>query len=425
MFVINCFIICLFVLDFIHSQGRVDGVSAIVGKNIILHSDILQQAQFIALEKKIDPSKSPYLFEEIYYSSRDNMINQYAILNIAEKDTNLIITNDEVDRALNQQIDDFILRAGSEERFLEMAGMSMRQIKADYWMEIRDMMVVERYQFLKIQNVDVARDEVVSFYNTYKDSIPSLPEQYDFSVIEIPFIASNESEKETSSFLLSLKNEIENKDLSFDSLAQIYSQDPGTASSGGYLGFTSRGTLVKAYEEVAYSLNPGNISNPIKTEFGYHLIRLIVRQGEKISTQHILRSIPFSENDKEAAYIIINNIVSQVDNDSIIFDSLANIYSKKYNNLSGKYQKYYPENIPENLLLNIVLLNNFEVSPPIETHDGYALIFYYNHQETRISNLENSWNLLYQHTKQNKQNIFFQSWINNNKNNVYIKIIKE
>ena len=114
-------------------QGRIDGVAVVVGKNIILHSDILQQAQFVALEQQIDPSKTPYLFEQIYYNTRDNIINQYAVLDLAEKDTNFVISNDEVDRALNQQVDEFVARAGSEEQFLEMAGMSMRQVRADYW----------------------------------------------------------------------------------------------------------------------------------------------------------------------------------------------------------------------------------------------------------------------------------------------------
>ncbi|SVD99593.1 uncharacterized protein METZ01_LOCUS452447, partial [marine metagenome] len=176
MFRLVC-LISFFIINLCFAQGKLDGIAAVVGDNVILHSDVLQQAQFMAIEQKIDPSKSPYLFEEIYLSSLNNIINQYVVLVIAEKDTNLIISNDEVDRALDQQIETFILRAGSEQLFLEMAGISMRQIKSDYWKDIRDMMMVERYQFTKIQNVDVSRVEVESFYSVYKDSIPSLPEQ--------------------------------------------------------------------------------------------------------------------------------------------------------------------------------------------------------------------------------------------------------
>ena len=176
----------------------------------------------------MDPSKKPYLFEQIYVSTLNNIINQYVVLSVAEKDTNIIISNDEVDRALNQQIDDFILKAGSEKLFLEMAGMSMRQIKADYWQDIRDMMIVERYQYSKIQNVDVSRVEVLHFFDSFKDSIPSLPEKYSFSTIEIPFSPGATSRAKAFDFLNRLKDEIQTKGASFDSLAQLYSHDPGS-----------------------------------------------------------------------------------------------------------------------------------------------------------------------------------------------------
>ena len=198
-----CFFLCLFSL--IVSQGRIDGIVAIVGDNMILHSEVLQQSQIVALNHQVDPIKMPLLFEEIYFTTLDNIINQYTVLGVAEKDTNLVLSDDEVDRALNLQIDDFVSRAGSEEKFEEMIGMSMRQIKADYWKNIREMMVVERYQFSKIQNIDVSRIEVDDFFVSYKDSIPSVPEQYEFSVIEVPLVAGKRSEENVITFLDSLK----------------------------------------------------------------------------------------------------------------------------------------------------------------------------------------------------------------------------
>ena len=175
----NKFFFFLFLFNLTVPQGRVDGLVAIVGDNIILHSDVLQQSQIVALNRQVDPSKMPLLFEEIYFTTLDNIINQYTVLDIAEKDTNMVLSDDDVNRALNLQIDDFVSRAGSEEKFEEMVGMSMRQIKADYWKDIREMMVVERYQFSKIQTVDVSRREVDAFFVSHKDSIPSIPGQFN------------------------------------------------------------------------------------------------------------------------------------------------------------------------------------------------------------------------------------------------------
>jgi hypothetical protein len=93
MFLVRFILVFFFLLGAGFPWGRVDGIAAVVGKNMVLHSDILQQAQFIALEQQIDPSKAPYLFEQIYYNTRDNIINQYVVLDMAEKDTNLVISS--------------------------------------------------------------------------------------------------------------------------------------------------------------------------------------------------------------------------------------------------------------------------------------------------------------------------------------------
>jgi len=402
----------------------VDGVAAIVGKNIVLHSDVLQQAQFVAMERRVDPSTNPYLFENIYLTTLDNIINQYAVLDVAAKDTNIIVSNDEVDRALNQQIEDFIFKAGSEEMFLEMAGMSMRQIKADYWQDIRDMMVVERFQYSKIQHVDVSRIEVLQFYSSFKDSIPSSPEKYSFSVIEIPFSAGAKSDSITIAFLKDLKEQIQFNTASFDSIAQIYSQDPGSAPTGGYLGFTTRGSLVKEYEEVAYSMEVGEISGPVKSDFGYHLIKLLDKQGEKISTQHILRTTIFSDADKKQIYNSVNDIYYQTVGHPIVFDSLSTIYSKKYKNSSGKYLNYPASRIPDFIFSQLQLLNHDELSQPIEVANGYLLVYFYKYQKEFFPDVDNSWDLIYNYAKQKKQNTLFSNWVKDIKANIYIKIFK-
>lgn len=414
------FIYFLFCVCF--SQGKVDGVAAIVGKNIVLHSDVLQQAQFVAMEQRIDPSKNPYLFENIYLTALDNIINQYAVLDVAAKDTNIVVSNEEVDRALNQQIEDFIFKAGSEKLFLEMAGMSMRQIKADYWQEIRDMMIVERFQYSKIQNVDVSRVEVIQFYNSFKDSIPTSPEKYSFSIIEIPFSAGAKSDSITIAFLKELKKQIQSNTASFDSIAQVYSQDPGSAPEGGYLGFTTRGSLVKEYEEVAYSMVVGEISRPVKSEFGYHLIKLLDKQGEKISTQHILRTTAFSDADKKQIYNTVNDIYYQTISSPVFFDSLSTVYSKKYKNNSGKYSNFPISRIPDFIFSQLQLLNYDELSQPIEVESGYLLVYFYKYQKEFFPDVDNSWDLIYKYAKQKKQNTLFSEWVKDIKANIYIKI---
>ena len=403
-------------------QGRVDGVAAIVGEYMILHSDVLQQSQFIALDRGVDPAKSPYLFEKIYFESLENLINQYVVLRVAEKDTNLVVSDEEIDRALNQQIDDFILRAGSEKLFLEMAGSSMRNIRKNYWKDIRDMMFVERYQYSKIQNVDVSRPEVVAFYESYKDSIPMYPDKYDYSIVEIPFSEGINSSNETLVFLSELKNKILNKEARFDSLAIIHSEDPGSSLKGGFLGFTKRGSLVKEYEQAVYSMEIGEISDPVKSSFGYHLIKLIDRQGEKVSTQHILRLTTFSKEDKDAVFSEMEEYFTKYKNNPEGFDSLAIVFSKKFKNGSGVFlNKTYSE-IPNELHL---LINKQKVGfleRPIKTEEGCFILFLYKHDASFKPDLKNSWDLIYQYAKQRKQSEVFSNYVDNIKKESFIKI---
>ena len=406
----------------VFSQSKIDGIAAIVGDNIVLHSDVLQQAQFIAMERGVDPSKKPYMFEKIYLTSLDNLINQYVVLNVAEKDTNLIITNDEVDRALDQQINDFILRAGSEKLFLEMAGMSMREVRSDYWKDIRDMMYVERFQYSLIQNIDASRVETVEFFNSYKDSLPRVPEKYDFSIIEVPFFSSKKTEEDAISFLKEIKENIIQKGLSFDSLAIKYSEDPGSSFSGGYLGFTKRGTLVKEYEKAAYSMAVGEISNPVKSDFGFHLIKLIDRQGEKISTQHILKLNKFSDADKNISLNYIDSLYQSININKSSFDSLSIYYSKKYKNNSGVFSNKQINEIPVYIYTNLKEYPVKKLLRPIETEDGFILIYIYNYKPAVKPSIENSWNIVYNFAKQKKQNDFFASYVDKIKKSTYIKI---
>ena len=316
------FLYLVYLIDFLIPSGRVDGLVAVVGNNAVLHSEVLQQAQIIAADQRIDPSKSPYLFEAIYSTSLENIIDQYTVLDLAEKDTNLIVSDEEVGRALDQRIESFILQAGSIELFEGAVGMSLRKIKLDYWPEIRNMMFIERYKFSKIQSIDVSRVEVNNFFSFYKDSIPPIPENYTYSLIEVPFLPGKISEDRIYNLLDALRNLVF-EGASFDSLAIVYSQDPGSSSGGGRLGFTNRGELVRPYEEAAYALSIGELSLPVRSEFGYHLIKLIDKRGEKISTQHILLSVSFSKMDVDAALKKTLSIYHKSNNDPFVFDSLS------------------------------------------------------------------------------------------------------
>ena len=169
-------------------------------------------------------------------------------------------------------------------------------------------------------------------------------------------------------------------------------------------------------------MDVGEISDPVKSGFGYHLIRLLDKQGEKISTQHILRTTVFSDEDKTQIYKSVYDIYSQTAGNASLFDSLSTVYSKKHKNSSGIYSNFPASRIPDYILTQIELLNFNELSRPIEVENGYLLVYFYKHQKEFVPDVDNSWDLIYKYAKQKKQNTFFSEWINNIKTDIYINI---
>ena len=408
------YIACLF------SQGLVDKIITIVGSHPILHSEILQQAQMVAMSRGLDPSTNPLLFETIYNETLNNIINQMIVLEVAEKDTNIVVVDGDVEKALNQRIESFIQQAGSREEFEKMVGMSMRKVRSEYWDEIRNMLFIEQYKFSLLQNINISRSEVEQFYVSYKDSLPIIPEHYNYAVIEIPHLFGDKSKKGAYVFLDSLKNLIINNTHSFDLIAKKYSEDPGSKNNGGRLGFTERGSLVLEYEEVAYSLKIGEISTPTMSQFGYHLIKLIDRRGEKISSQHILKRLIISLDDKLNTKNIINSIKILTHNDPFVFDSISIDFQNKYNNLSGVYNNIGIQEIPPILFTNLDTLKAHAMSGIIETKKGYCLLYLYKHKTKLTPTLKNSWNLIYKYALQEKQGEIFNKHINELKTKIYI-----
>ena len=114
--------------------------------------------------------------------------------------------------------------------------------------------------------------------------------------------------------------------------------------------------------------------------------------------------------------------MAQTNHNSSLFDSLSNIFSIEYNNSSGKYLDFSVSRIPEHVLEVIKEMVPGELCVPVETDGGYFLVYYYDHQEEFVPNLDNSWNLIYQYAKQEKQNFVFEGLVKDIKTNIYINI---
>ena len=243
----------IFIISILFSQSNVqyiDGVAAVIEDHIILKSDLIQMVNMTAIQNRIDPRLNPDAFIQLQNSVVQSMIDQKIMLEMAELDS-ITVEEKEVNQALDQQIQMLIAQAGSEELAEKALGQSIKDFRREFWYDMRDRMISERYQQQLLNAIAVTRFDVKEFYKTYRDSIPHLPMKVKVRHLQIPINPSDMAKEKTRKFLLDLKTKI-NGGASFADLAKEHSLDPGSKNNGGELGWVNRGSMVKNFETEAF-----------------------------------------------------------------------------------------------------------------------------------------------------------------------------
>ena len=413
------FIFYIIFCSFLFSKESADGVVAVVGNHSISKSAVLQSAQMFLLQQGKQSFSSQQELDFLLKESLESLINQRVLFEKAKQDTEIVVTNEEVSEYIENHINNLILQQGSKENLEVALGQSISSFKKESWDDVYKLITTERFQQKILSSLNVSIKDVKEFYNIKKDSLPIIPKQFKYSVIDIPIEAGEKVMQNTFNFLKSLKDSI--KIFSFEEMAKKYSEDPGSSINGGDLGYIQRGTLVKEYEKTAFQLDVGEISDPILSPFGYHLILLVDKKGEKIHTKHILKTIKPGKEDKLSAQKKLKNIFSYLEKNPSSFDSIAINFSNKDNNLSNVYKITYINEIEEYIVNELETMKENSISLPIEKEDRYQLIKLYIKKEEKNPSLINSWTLLKNLTYQEKVIKELEKLLNVYKKDIYIK----
>ena len=403
-------------LSLLPGQDIVDGIAAIVGDNIILRSEVQQLARMNASQMRIDPRRNPAKFEKLLNNSLKALIEEKILLEQAKIDS-IEVKDREVETMLEQQIQGIIQQAGSQQKAEEILGSPLYSIRKEYRPIVRNRLIVERLRTEKFQNISISRREVEDFHNTYRDSIPEIPPVLDFSQILVKIEPGEKEQniaKTTADSLLALIR----SGADFAELAKEFSEDPGSASAGGDLGYINRGGFIKEFEEVAFALDKGEISDVVKTMFGYHIIQQLDKKGEKINVRHILISPKVSDKNIADAYQKAKDIRSEIITNTISFDSAAVRYS---DDVDSRANAGRIERIPKNQIQNadfLTVLDTLEVdeiSTAFRTDMGFHIIQLHGIYD-------DSWYMLEQWALEFKRNQQYQKWLENLRSDFYIDI---
>ena len=402
---------------------KIDGIAAIVGDKVVLLSDINQALAMTVFQQQLDPTKNAKKIKLIKEGIVKSTIDRKIVLSMAELDS-IEINDKEVDRALDQQVNNIILQAGGEKAAEKALGQPIRTFKREYWYDVRDMLIAQKYQQKLISSVSINKNEVVDFYETHKDSIPMFPTTIKIKHLLIKTIPSKEQIDKTVDFLSSVRLDILNRKVSFENMATKHSQDPGSKKTGGSLGFLKRGTLVTEFETVAFNLKPGEISEPIKTDFGYHIIETQEIRGDRIKARHILITPPLTEKDESYAFKKTKTIKDSSSSIGLFLKMVKNhSMDLETNNNDGNLgwinPKTYP--IPEFSLV----LNQIEEGVcfgPVKSTQGYHLLWLENKKQGGLASLDKNWSDIELMALNKKRIDWFSDWIKESKQHFYIKM---
>jgi len=261
----------------------------------------------------------------------------------------------------------------------------------------------------------------LSFYEEYKDSIPSFLERSSFSLVQKKITASKSSEEAIKTKLSSLKDSLNKNLLSFSETALMYSEDPSVSLNKGIME-TNRGDLLPEYEKTAYSLSENEIGGPVKTRFGYHLIKLLEKKGEKIKSQHILLALNPSQQDSLIASSFIDSLKIETKNDPGLFDSLAVSLKSETNNFSGFFENVEIANFPSAVQKFLKESDNYNFSTTLYENGSFYYIYKYSYVDSEQRTPQNSWVYLENLSTNKKIGDFFEKWIQEKLETTYVKI---
>lgn len=424
--IINLFYVPLFFTTSLLAQQEeggvfIDGVAAVVGDHIILKSDIAQLVNMAAVQQRLNPvsdlDKLLILQKEFVSSAVDQKI----MLEMAAVDS-IEVEDGDVDRALDQQLNAFVAQAGGEEDAEKMLGQSLKSFRREFWAEMKDRIITEKYQQTLIDKINVSRYDVERFYETFKDSLPAFPTLMKLRHLLIKIQPGEQNRQEAIQALSDIKTRVENGE-SFEELASLCSQDPGSRQNGGSLGYVRRGALVPEFESVAFSQEIGTISDVVETGFGYHIIETKEKLGDKIKVRHIL-IIPKITNEDESRTFQFALLLKDSAKTLESFKNLVGKYSadQTTKETGGDLGWVDPKNPPIPEISRIInFLNVGECSSPVKTEHGYHLFWMESFRPGGRPTLNTHWSELENMALNQKRVLWFKDWIELSRKRFYIK----
>ena len=305
----------------IPENSVIDEVIWVVGDEPILKSDV-EQMRMQGLAEGINFGADPD------YSIPEQLAVQKLFLHQAQIDS-IEVSESEVSEAVNQQINRWIEAAGSQEKLEEYRKESVNDMRNELHDEFKNQQLIQKMKQKLVEDIKVTPADVRAYFrNLPADSVPYVPTEVEVEIlVNAPRIKQSEINR-VKDELLSFTDRVNKGETTFSTLARLYSEDPLSARQGGELGYTGRGVLDPAFANVAFNLtDPKKISKIVESEFGFHIIQLIDKRGDKINCSHILLKPKVSADEITDAEHRLDSICNDIRAGKFSFEEAASYLS--------------------------------------------------------------------------------------------------
>jgi peptidyl-prolyl cis-trans isomerase SurA len=408
-----------------------DKIVAVVNQNIILKSEVDDRLrEFLSVNQQV-----PYT-ESLWYEMLESMVDNFVLFEQAKIDS-IVVSDDMVNRQLDQRIRQLVQQLGSEQELEKMLGQSIPQIRQQYRSQFRQEIMVERLRDTQRAKIRITRPEVVEFFKSIPtDSLPMIPETVELAqIVSIPPPLA-EARNMAYNKAVALRDSIINHGASIEELARKYSDGP-SGPDGGLLPMMPMSDLVAEFSAAAAALEPGGISEVVETEFGFHIIRLNRRVGDRIETNHILIQVSSEQLDEEFSVNLLEALRDSVLNHGANFSALARRHSddkmtapaggRLINPQTGERRIIMSQLDPALYRLVLLLDEPGEISPPrsfsIDENNkrAFRIVTLLNRIPEHKANLDQDYDLIERIALNQKQTRELASWLSRLREEIYVE----
>lgn len=412
----------------IAQDKTIDQIIAVIGSNIILKSEI----ESMALQNQAQGMTTD---GDMKCEILENLLVEKLMVAEAELDTTIIVTDNQINQQLDMRIEYFMQHLGSEAEVEKYFGKTIPQLKSELNDVIRNEILSSQMRSKIIENIKVTPSEVRFFYRQMPEADkPSINAQYEYAQITLAPKIGEDEETRIKEELRSIKKRVEEGE-NFSMFAVLYSECP-SSKDGGDLGFFGRAAMDPAFSEAAFNLKTGQVSNVVESEFGFHIIQMIDRKGDRVRCKHILMKPKTDPEVKEKTIEKMDSILNEIRKDNITFAQAAKRFSHDKDSRVNGGNVVHPQTLstrfevnelPPNISKKLTNMKIGEISDPFITindkqREAVIIVKLINKIDAHKATLELDYPMISDLYLNKKYEETISDWISKRQSKSYIRI---